>query len=101
MYELHSRGLQRYYKEYGITRVNWIMNILQGVNAEEAPQSDYWGHNFEYKSIVVIASKGSGPHLSDYKLISSGPDGKFGTEDDITMINGGLSKHRMTLTRLS
>jgi hypothetical protein len=61
---------------------------LSRVNASGAPQSDYWERNFEYKPVAVIASKGSGISLSDYKLISSGPDGKFGTEDDITMIDG-------------
>jgi hypothetical protein len=86
MYELHSRGLQRYYKEYG----NYPGELadLSRVNANGTPQSDYWERNFEYKPVAVIASKGSGISLSDYKLISSGPDGKFGTEDDITMIDG-------------
>jgi hypothetical protein len=86
MYELHSRGLQRYYKEYG----NYPGELadLSRVNASVAPQSDYWERNFEYKPVAVIASKGSGISLSDYKLISSGPDGKLGTEDDITMIDG-------------
>jgi hypothetical protein len=86
MYELHSRGLQRYYKEYG----NYPGELadLSRVNASGSPQSDYWERNFEYKPVAVIASKGSGISLSDYKLISSGPDGKFGTEDDITMIDG-------------
>jgi hypothetical protein len=86
MYELHSRGLQRYYKEYG--NYPGELDYLSRVNASGAPQSDYWERNFEYKPIAVIASKGSGISLSDYKLISSGPDGKFGTEDDITMIDG-------------
>jgi hypothetical protein len=86
MYELHARGLQRYYKEYG----NYPSELddLSRVNASGTPQSDYWERNFEYKPVAVIASKGSGISLSDYKLISSGPDGKFGTEDDITMIDG-------------
>ena len=86
MYELHSRGLQRYYKEYG----NYPGELadLSRVNASGTPQSDYWERNFEYKPVAVIASKGSGISLSDYKLISSGPDGKLGTEDDITMIDG-------------
>lgn len=86
MYELHARGLQRYYKEYG----NYPGELadLSRVNASATPQSDYWERNFEYKPVAVIASKGSGISLSDYKLISSGPDGKFGTEDDITMIDG-------------
>src|SRR5262245_4425725 len=88
MYELHAQGLQRYYKEYGRYPGELDKDHLSRVNAEEAPQSDYWGHNFEYRPVAVIASKGSGINLSDYKLISAGPDGRFGTEDDITMING-------------
>jgi len=88
MYELHSRGLQRYYKEYGGYPGELDNEHLSRVNAEEAPQSDYWGHNFEYKSIVVVAAKGFAAPPSDYTLVSAGPDGRLGTEDDITMING-------------
>jgi len=88
MYELHARGLQRYYKEYGGYPGELDKEHLSRVNAEEAPQSDYWGHNFDYKSIVVVAAKGFAAPPSDYTLVSAGPDGRLGTEDDITMING-------------
>jgi hypothetical protein len=86
MYELHARGLQRYYKEYGAYPGE--LADLSRVNASGTPQSDYWERNFEYKPVGVIASKGSAISLSDYKLVSCGPDGEFGTEDDITMIDG-------------
>jgi hypothetical protein len=86
MYELHAQGLQRYYKEYGAYPGELV--DLSRVNANGAPQSDYWEHNFEYKPVGVIASKGSAISLSNYKLVSAGPDGSFGTEDDITMIDG-------------
>jgi hypothetical protein len=86
MYELHARGLQRYYKEYGAYPGE--LTDLSRVSASGTPQSDYWEQNFEYKPVGVIASKGSAISLSDYKLVSAGPDGKFGTEDDITMIDG-------------
>ena len=86
MYELHARGLERYYKEYGAYPGE--LADLSRVNASAAPQSDYWERNFEYKPVGVIASKGSAISLSDYKLVSAGPDGRFGTEDDITMIDG-------------
>src|SRR5882672_7690543 len=86
MYELHAQGLQRYYKEYGAYPGD--LTDLSRVNASETPQSDYWEHNFEYKPVSVVASKGSGVSLSDYKLVSAGPDGRFGTKDDITMIDG-------------
>jgi hypothetical protein len=86
MYELHAQGLQRYYKEYGAYPGE--LTDLSRVSANGTPQSDYWEQNFEYKPVAVIASKGSGISLSDYKLVSAGPDGRFGTEDDITMIDG-------------
>jgi len=88
MYELHAQGLQRYYKEYGGYPGELDKEHLSRVNAEEAPQSDYWGHNFEYKSVVVVAAKGFAAPPSDYTLVSAGPDGRFGTEDDITMVDG-------------
>jgi hypothetical protein len=86
MYELHARGLQRYYKEYGAYPGE--LTDLSRVSASGSPQSDYWELNFDYKPVGVIASKGSAISLSDYKLVSAGPDGRFGTEDDITMIDG-------------
>jgi len=86
MYELHAQGLQRYYKEYGAYPGE--LTDLSRVSANGTPQSDYWEQNFEYKPVGVIASKGSAISLSDYKLVSAGPDGRFGTEDDITMIDG-------------
>jgi hypothetical protein len=86
MYELHAQGLQRYYKEYGAYPGE--LADLSRVNASGSPQSDYWENNFEYKPVGVIASKGSAISLSDYKLVSAGPDGRFGTKDDITMIDG-------------
>jgi len=86
MYELHAQGLQMYYKEYGAYPGE--LTDLSRVNASGTPQSDYWEHNFEYKPVGVIASKGSAISLSDYKLVSAGPDGRFGTKDDIVMIDG-------------
>jgi hypothetical protein len=88
MYELHAQGLQRYYKEYGSYPRELDKDHLSRVNAEESPQADYWGQSFEYKPVGLIASNGSGISLSNYKLVSAGPDGKFGTKDDITMIDG-------------
>ncbi len=86
MYGLHAQGLQRYYKEYGAYPGE--LSDLSRVNASGTPQSDYWEHNFEYRPVGVIASKGSAISLSNYKLVSAGPDGRFGTNDDITMIDG-------------
>jgi hypothetical protein len=86
MYELHAQGLQRHYREYGVYPSELVN--LSRVNASGAPQSDYWGQSFDYKPIVVVASKGSSAHWSNYTLVSAGPDGKFGTDDDITMVDG-------------
>lgn len=88
MYELHAQGLQRYHEEYGSYPRELDKDHLLRVNAEEAPQSDYWGQKFEYKPVVVVAANGFMARPSDYTLVSAGPDGRFGTKDDITMING-------------
>jgi hypothetical protein len=86
MYELHARALQKYHKEYGAYPHE--LTDLARVGADGAPQSDYWEHGFEYKPVSVVASKGSAAPFSNYKLVSAGPDGRFGTKDDITMIDG-------------
>ncbi|MCG3160241.1 MAG: hypothetical protein JMDDDDMK_01310 [Acidobacteria bacterium] len=86
MYELHVQALQKYHKEYGAYPHE--LADLSRVNASGAPQSDYWEHNFDYRPIGVIASKGSAISLSNYTLVSAGPDGEFGTKDDITMVDG-------------
>jgi hypothetical protein len=86
MYELHQQALQKYYREYGSYPQE--LSDLSRVNAESAPQSDYWERSFSYSPVGVIASKGSAYYFSNYKLVSAGSDGKFGTEDDIKMIDG-------------
>jgi len=86
MYKLHAQALQKYYKEYG--QYPRELSDLSFVNAEEAPQSDYWEHSFEYNPISVVASKGTGASWTNYTLRSAGPDGKYGTEDDIIMVDG-------------
>ncbi len=86
MYELHAQALQKYYREYGTYPQE--LDDLSRVNADTAPQSDYWERDFHYSPVGVIASRGSAISLSNYKLVSAGPDRKFGTEDDILMIDG-------------
>lgn len=86
MYELHARALQKYHKEYGAYPHE--LADLSRVSEDSAPQSDYWEHNFEYKPVSVVASKGSAAPFSNYKLVSAGPDGVFGTKDDIIMVDG-------------
>ncbi len=86
MYELHQQALQKYYKEYGSYPQD--LTDLSRVNADSAPQTDYWQRSFIYLPVGVIASRGSAISFSNYKLVSPGPDGKPGTEDDITMVDG-------------
>lgn len=86
MYELHQQALQKYYQEYG-SYPQELMD-LERVNAQITTQVDYWSQTFTYLPVSVIASKGSAISFSNYKLVSAGPDGKSGTEDDITMVDG-------------
>jgi len=86
MYKLHAQALQKYYKEYGAYPRE--LAELSFVNAEETPQQDYWEHSFEYNPISVVASKGAGAPWTNYTLRSAGPDGKYGTKDDIIMVDG-------------
>jgi hypothetical protein len=75
-----------------------ILNIYMGTNMEGGnsyPQSldevppelagelerrDGWGNDFLYRLL----------RIDKYNLISAGPDGEFGNEDDIVMENGAL-----------
>jgi hypothetical protein len=103
MYELHQQALQKYYREYGSYPQE--LSDLSRVSAESAPQSDYWERSFSYSPVGVIASKGSAYYFSNYKLVSAGSDGKFGTEDDITMIDGvivdGQSESDLPVTEIA
>ncbi len=88
MYELHAQALQKYYQEYGMYPQE--ITDLSRINAEGAPQTDYWENAFAYAPIPAddIASRGLAISFSGYKLVSAGPDGLFGTPDDVTMVDG-------------
>ncbi|MBS1790284.1 MAG: hypothetical protein JST85_21345 [Acidobacteria bacterium] len=86
MYALHYEALQKYNREYGSYPQE--LTDLTRVNAEAVPHNDYWENDFSYQPVGVIASRGSAISFSEYKLVSAGPDEKFGTADDITMIDG-------------
>lgn len=86
MYALHYEALQRYHHEYGSYPQE--LTDLSRVNAEQVPHNDYWDNNLSYLPVSVIASRGSAVSFSNYKLVSAGPDEKFGTDDDITMVDG-------------
>ena len=86
MYAMHYAALQKYHREYGSYPQE--LADLSRVNVEAISQSDYWENSFVYAPVGVIASRGSAISFSDYKLVSAGPDGKLGTADDITMVDG-------------
>lgn len=92
MYELHAQALDKYYREYGTYPQQ--LEDLTRVRAEQVGRVDYWEHKFIYAPQGVIASRGSAISLSDYKLVSPGPDGKLGTADDITMVNGVIVENQ-------
>jgi len=80
--------------------VEWgpILNMYMSTNAEggnsypealeEVPPElasglkdrDGWGNRFLYRRL----------RIDKYNIISAGPDGEFGNEDDIVLENGGL-----------
>ncbi|MGH9799505.1 MAG: hypothetical protein ACRD82_04010, partial [Blastocatellia bacterium] len=86
MYAMHYEALQKYHREYGSYPEELI--DLTRVNAESVHRSDYWENGFSYQPTGVIASRGSAISFNEYKLVSAGPDEKFGTADDITMVDG-------------
>lgn len=75
-----------------------ILNIYMGTNMEGGnsyPQSldemppeltgdlerrDGWGNEFLYRLV----------RIDKYNLISAGPDGEFGSQDDVVMENGAI-----------
>lgn len=85
MYELQST-LQKYYREYGTYPQE--LSDLNKYSRGPLPQADYWERTFAYAPISVVASKGHAIGWSNYRLVSAGPDGEFGNEDDLTMIDG-------------
>lgn len=86
MYALHYEALQKYHREYGSYPQE--LTDLTRINAESVSHNDYWENDFSYQPVGVIASRGSAISFSEYKLVSAGLDEKFGTADDITMIDG-------------
>jgi hypothetical protein len=85
MYE-HAQALQQYYREYGTFPREAA--DLSRVEASNAPQSDYWEKQFKYAPFSTVASRNNALGFSNFTLASAGPDGEFGTSDDILMIDG-------------
>lgn len=91
MYELHQQGLQKYYAEHG-GYPEALADLSRLETTSNPSQSDVWTQTFEYQPVSVVASKAIAAPFSNYKLVSAGSDGKFGTDDDITMIDGIVTK---------
>ncbi len=85
MYE-HAQALQQYYYEYGTFPQEGADLARLGGNA--APQADYWEQQFKYAPFGTVASARGVSAFSSFTLTSAGPDGEFGTSDDILMIDG-------------
>ena len=86
MYQLHAQGFEKYNSEKGVYPAE--PSDLARVSDQPLPQLDYWERPFSYSPGAVVASQGGPVGFSTYRLTSAGPDGQFGTEDDITMIDG-------------
>lgn len=85
MYE-HAQALQHYYYEYGTFPQEGA--DLERLGNNVAPQADYWAQQFKYAPFGTVASARGVSAFSSYTLTSAGPDGEFGTADDILMIDG-------------
>lgn len=79
-------ALRKYRREFGTYPSD--PSDLQRVCNEPLPQVDYWENTIRYYPGSLIASKDSPLGFSDYELRSPGPDGIFGTADDIVMRDG-------------
>lgn len=85
MYE-HAQALQHYYYEYGTFPQEGADLARLGTNV--APQADYWQQQFKYAPFGTVASARGVSAFNSFTLTSAGPDGEFGTSDDILMIDG-------------
>jgi hypothetical protein len=88
MYQLNQQWLEKFHREKGTYPAELEPHELTRMSDRPLPLLDYWERPFSYSPGSVIASKGSPVGFSNYRLVSAGPDGQFGTEDDITMIDG-------------
>jgi hypothetical protein len=84
MYE-HAQALQQYYHEHG-SYPRETADLMQATGSP-VPQFDYWEKPFKYVPYGTVAARNNAA-FSDFALRSAGPDGEFGTEDDILMIDG-------------
>jgi hypothetical protein len=82
----HAAYLRDYYREYG-TFPRETTDLARVTDAA-VPRTDYWGNEFKYTPYGTVASRNNALGFSNFTLTSAGPDGEFGTGDDIVMIDG-------------
>ena len=89
MYE-HAQALKQYYYEFGTFPTEAA--DLARLGLSNVPRADYWEQEFKYAPFGTVASArgttAGALSFSNFTLTSAGPDGEFGTADDIVMIDG-------------
>lgn len=86
MYNLHQQAIQKYFNEFGSYPEE--LTQLSRVNIDGGPWLDYWDQPFLYRPDVEMASGGNSVSLANYRLVSAGADGRYGTSDDLIMVDG-------------
>lgn len=85
LYEQNA-ALKKYYREYGTFPGE--TTDLARVNVQATAPADYWEKPLKYAPFGTVASRNNAVGFSNFTLASAGPDGEFGTSDDIVMIDG-------------
>jgi hypothetical protein len=85
MYE-QAQAYQQYYREYGTYPRE--ASDLARVKLKAVSLNDYWENQFQYTPFGTVARSNASGAFSNYTLTSAGPDGEFGTSDDIVMVDG-------------
>ena len=78
-----AEAIEAYRKEFGqipaTDKISELLDYLSPRYFSPPERFDYWGKQLEFRS-----------DAGNYRLISSGPDLKFGSEDDLVVENGVL-----------
>lgn len=90
MYKLHREAIQKYFNEFGRYPEELSDLSRLNINVDGKSQLDYWEQPFLYRPDVEMASKGSKVSFTNYRLVSAGADGKYGTADDLIMVDGSI-----------
>jgi hypothetical protein len=82
----HTQVLKQYYYEFGTYPTETADLARLGLG--NVPRMDYWEQELKYSPFGTVASARGISAFSSFTLTSAGPDGEFGTSDDILMIDG-------------